>query len=98
MATATMTWEDRITDPKEREVFAALANPEWDFRTISGIAEDTRLSESEVANVLDKHSDLVRKALVPDVQGRKLFTLKDRPTTVQEALAFMRAVLAKSFR
>ncbi len=91
-----MSWLDTITDEKERAVFAALANPEWDFRTASGIARDTKLSESEVLAILHKYPDLVRQSYVPDTQDRDLYTLKDRPATVQEKLALVRALLAKS--
>jgi hypothetical protein len=93
-----MAWEESITDPKEREVFAALAHAEWDFRTVSGIARDTKLPEADVLSVLNRYPDLIRKSYVPDRSGRDLYTLKNRPATLQERLSLIRAILAKSVR
>lgn len=93
-----MSWQATITDPHEQAVFAALAHPEWDFRTVSGIARETNLSEREVLAILKKYPELVRKSYVPDANGRDLYTLKDRPATFQERLALVRALLAKSVK
>ncbi len=39
-------------------VRSALSNPQWDFRTIGGIARDTELSREQVERVLADHQDL----------------------------------------
>ncbi len=93
-----MNWEEKITEPKEKAVFAALANPEWDFRTVQGIAAETHLAEDEVRQIIERHADLVRKAEVLDKRGRELFTLGSRPVSVQEKLAALRAFFTKSPR
>ena len=96
MATATIMWEDQITDPKEREVFAALADLRWDFRTVPSIARDTELTEQEVREILERHPELVRRPIVPDPSGRELFTLRERPMKLQERLAWLRVLVTKS--
>ena len=55
-------WQEIISDPKERKVFEGLANPAWDFRTIGGLASETKMSEAEVKGILDKYPGLVRKS------------------------------------
>ncbi len=97
-ATASLAYQGKVLDRKEQAVFEALANPLWDFRTIDGVVEETHLSPSEVEAILNKHTNLFRKSLVPDVQGRSLYTLCSRPVTWRERLAVARMLLAKSFR
>ena len=89
-------WQEIISDPKERKVFEGLANPAWDFRTIDGLAKETKMSEHEVKGVLDKYPGLVRKSLFPDLNGHSLFTLTTRPVKTREILAQVRNFLAKS--
>ena len=89
-------WQEDISDPTERQVFGALANPAWDFRTIAGLAKETKISEDEVRAILNKYPNLVRKSAVPDLGGRELFTLTTRPVSAKETLALVRNFLAKS--
>jgi hypothetical protein len=90
--------EELISDPIERKVFDALANPKWDFRTIIGISKNTGLDESVVKAVLDKYSNLIRMSPISDDRGRNLYTLRTRPFTLQERLAVVQRVLSKSAR
>ena len=85
-----------ISDPIERTVLEAVADPKWDFRTISGIAKETGLSESDVKRVLEKNPALVRQSLVPGRQGRGLFTLQERPIEPREKLGLLQVFLTKS--
>jgi hypothetical protein len=99
MATANnhkSNWQEIIADPKERRVFEGLANPSWDFRTIGGLAKETKLSEDDVARTLHKYPSLVRKSLVPDLKGQDLFTLSTHPVRAKEIMALLRIFLAKS--
>ncbi len=91
-----MNWADTITDDRERKVLAALADPQWDFRTVQGIARETGLPEPEVSVILNKYPDLIRRAYVPDPSGRDLFTLKERPAKLREKLALLRTLVAGS--
>jgi hypothetical protein len=89
-------WEARIVDPKEGKVFEALSDPEWDFRTVAGVSKATGLLEGEVATVLEKYPDLIRKSPVRDANGRELYTLRSRSITTQEFLAQARTIISKS--
>lgn len=87
--------EETITDPKERIVIDALADPRWDFRTTEGIAKNTGIDEAEVKAILEK-SNLIRKSPVPDERGRELYTLRTRPVSTRENLAVAQRALTKS--
>lgn len=89
-------WKAEITDPEEKPVFEALSDPHWDFRTIDGISKATRLTREQVTTVLEKYPALVRRSLVPDREGRALFTLRSRPISAQERLAEARLFISKS--
>jgi len=89
-------WEGRIADFKERKVFEALSDPEWDFRTVDGVSRATGLQEGEVTAVLEKYPDLIRKSPVPDAKGRELYTLRSRGIAAQELLAQARMIISKS--
>jgi hypothetical protein len=93
-----MNVQEKFSDEKERKVFLALASPELDFRTVEGIAADTQLPGPQVLEILEKYPELVRRSYVPDERGRDLYTLQERRVKLQERLAFLRALLAKSFR
>ena len=96
MAPGTKNWKERITDPAERKVFEALADPQWDFRTIEGISKVSGLSKEQVTEILSKYPELVRRSLFPDASGRDLFTLQERPMKRQEFLGQIRNLLGKS--
>jgi hypothetical protein len=85
-----------ITDPIERKVFDALQNPDWDFRTITGISRNTGIEEDVVKAVLEKYPDLVRTSPITDNRGRHLYTLRIRPFTLQERLAIAQRAISKS--
>ena len=89
-------WEAKISDPKERKVFAALSDPAYDFRTVSGLSKEVGLPEFEVRAILDRYPELIRKSAVADEEGRELFTLSSRPLRVTERLALLRAFIVKS--
>jgi hypothetical protein len=58
-ATEASTTDDAL------RVLRALSNPKWDFRTIGGIARETKLSHEQVEHVLADHQDLVRQSHYP---------------------------------
>src|SRR5712692_7050581 len=99
MATAInhkSNWQAIISDSKERKVFEGLSNPAWDFRTIGGLARETKLTEEEVKGILAKYANLVRESLVRDLKGQELFALSTHPPKAREILALVRNFLAKS--
>jgi hypothetical protein len=89
-------WERVITDPDERKVFGALADPKWDFRTIAGLSKDTGLQPDNVSQILEKYPQLVRMSSVPDPKGNILYTLRSRRPKLQEILAMARDFMAGS--
>jgi len=92
------SWSSIITDPKERRVFEALSDPQWDFRTVDGISNATHLTAAEIKVILDKYPNLVRKSLVRDNDGRELFTLASRPPSPQEIVSQFTTFITKSAR
>jgi hypothetical protein len=83
-------WEEKITHPDEIAVFRALANPDWNFRTVHGIAKETDLSPARVKEVIQAYPDLIGRSEMPDVKGRDLYYLKSRQSTFQRFLAKLR--------
>jgi hypothetical protein len=91
-------WEKNINDLNERQVFKALENKDWDFRTVDGIAKDTGLSAEEVARIIEKYPQMIRLSAVPDNKGRQLYTLASKAITTKERLASVRMFISKSIR
>ena len=90
------TWRDSVSDPTARRVLEALEDPHWDFRTVPGLAESTDLPEHGVRDVLNRYPRFVRRSLVPDSQGRELYTLVSRGMGLREWYATTRAFITKS--
>lgn len=90
------SWENSITDPKDRMVFQALSDPQWEFRTVDGISKDTELSQAKVQEALKSYPNLVRESTVLDRYGRKIFTLRSQPISFRERLATLRMLIAKT--
>lgn len=71
------------------KVEAALANPNWDYRTVDGIARETSLSREQVQRLLRRHEAAVRLTLTRDPRlgnRRVAYTLRDRPTKLREVV------------
>ncbi len=74
-----MNWKDTVTDPEEVKVFLALDGPQYTWRTISGIARQTGLSEERVAAILKKYNlTLTRLSETPAVSGSALVGLIEK--------------------
>ena len=73
------------------KVRAALANPRWDFRTVDGIAKETKLHADQVRQILDSMDSEVR--IAEGRNHRVLYTLKSRPVTVREILSSIQRVV-----
>ena len=71
------------------KVKAALANPNWDYRTVDGIARETSLPREHVQHLLRRHESAVRLTLTRDTRlgtRRVAYTLRDRPTSFREVV------------
>ena|SRR5438270_1706759 len=74
-------------------VLRALSNPQWDFRTIGGIARDSKLSREQVERVLADHQDLFRQSHLTR-NGAPLYTLREKPESLRERYAELRDFIA----
>ncbi|HEY3855069.1 MAG TPA: hypothetical protein VGO67_11790 [Verrucomicrobiae bacterium] len=74
-----MQWQETVTDPDEIKVFMALDRPDYTWRTMSGIARQTGLQESKVAQILAKYDlTLTRLSETPSVSGSALVGLIEK--------------------
>jgi hypothetical protein len=71
----------------------ALSDPQWDFRTISGIVRDTHLSRQQVERVLADHQELFRESHLTR-NGAPLYTLREKPESLRERYAELRDFIA----
>jgi hypothetical protein len=93
---AAKDWRAVVTEPNAREVFEALADPTWDFRTIDGLAQSTALPQNLIKQILSKYGPFVRQSPVLDRRGRELYTLASRGSTFRELLSTARAFISKT--
>jgi hypothetical protein len=76
---SVMDWRRTVKDEDEIKVFTALDMPDATWRTVSGIARQTGLSEGRVAQILAKHSPtLTRFSEVPSISGSALVGLAEK--------------------
>jgi len=68
----------QVTDPHKHKVLEALADARWDFRTLRGISDATRLDEKEVATLLNELQDYVRESSIRGKDGERLYRLIER--------------------
>ena len=74
-----MRWQETVTDPDEIKVFMALDGPEYTWRTMSGVARQTGLSEARVAQILAKYNlKLTRLSETPSVSDSALVGLIEK--------------------
>lgn len=72
------------THPKEpniNEVVSALENPKYDWRTIDGIANDTRLSTERILHTINTLDEEIIRSPIPDEKGHYLYTTRKRYKT-----------------
>ena len=75
-------------------VRSALSNPQWDFRTVSGIARDTGLPPERVHHLLEAHRTEIRQTISRD--RRPVYTLKSRPMKMREVVADLHLYASKT--
>ena len=74
-----MNWQQTVSDPDEIKVFEALDGPDTTWRTMSGIARQTGLSEARVAQILAKYNlKLTRLSETPSFSGSALVALIEK--------------------
>lgn len=62
----------------ENEVFAALDNDNFEWRTINGIAKETGLSTDVIANVIYSNGSSIVKSSAVNQYGDSLYSLRSR--------------------
>ncbi len=70
-----------------KQIRTALENPQWDFRTIDGIARETGLDAVTIQEQLNKHGADVRCTSSWARPSRLLYTTNSRKRTLREFLA-----------
>lgn len=88
--------ETAVSDDHWLLIKKALENPDWDFRTLDGLAKETGLSREEIRALLDDHQDDTRKSYVTDRSGNVLYAPADKPVSLREILANIRAFVTKT--
>lgn len=74
----------------------ALEDPRWDFRTVESIARETGLDIASVRSLLDQHESDVRGPMLPDRDGRELFTSRHRARGWREIVHTIQRCVSKS--
>ncbi|MGP1382426.1 MAG: GAF domain-containing protein [Thainema sp.] len=93
-------WQGKIVEnitAVESKILAAVNNPDWDFRTVKGIASETNLDESLVQSVLERYTNrYVRASMVPNSEGNVLYTSFSKPVTHREKMSLLRVFISKT--
>ena len=76
------------------EIRAALQDPRWDFRTVTGIARETGFDPARVERVLEMHRSEIRQVAARNRQ--KIYTLKSRPKKMREVIADLQVFVSNS--
>lgn len=80
----------------EEIVLRALESPKYKYRTVHGIARETKLDEQRVRKVL-KASPAVRQSFAKSKSGKQLFASKKKVSVGEDIWTAFRAVNAAKF-
>jgi hypothetical protein len=81
-------------DLRLEPVIEALADPEWDFRTIGGMATSSSLTEDDVKEVLKLNPEIFRVPVFHLDKSEDLYTLAERTPSWGERWKHFRQHLA----
>lgn len=65
-------------DDAEKKIIEALENPNFEWRTILGIANEAQLTPEVVHTVVTTKCDRIVKSCVPNTKGEPLFRLREK--------------------
>ena len=71
---------------KKEQIIKALENPEWEWRTVKGVADETGLPPDEIVEILEGSPAEIIRSEVPDARGRALYTTRRHYTRTQSIL------------
>lgn len=96
LASVTAQLELDLNDDQDfiARLQAELADEQWTFRTVPGLAGALHVSPAAVERVLDEHEDLVRW-IPARKNGQQMFVDRRRKRTKRELLITLRAYMAK---
>nr|WP_320125378.1 hypothetical protein [uncultured Shewanella sp.] len=70
--------------PSKELVLMAMGNNKWDYRTVHGIAIETKLPEAVVLNVLKESKNEIRSSIIRTKSGKNLYALKNRKSAIAD--------------
>ena len=71
-----------ITEDAIRRIRDAFANPEYTWRTLRGVSDETELTQAQVRGAIRKMGGDLIKSEIPSQAGDELFTLASRRAEV----------------
>ncbi|WFF79200.1 hypothetical protein [Delftia tsuruhatensis] len=80
----------------EQQVLRALESPRFKYRTVSGIAKETKLDEESVREVLQSNP-AVRRSFAREKNGKQLFAAKAKVSIGEDLWVAFKAVNAAKF-
>jgi hypothetical protein len=80
----------------EQVVLKALESPKYRYRTVHGIARETKIDEGRVRKVL-KSSPIVRQSFAKSKTGKQLFASKKKVSVGEDLWTAFRAVNSAKF-
>lgn len=86
----------RPSDTPEQRVLRALESPRFKYRTVSGIAKETKLDVKRVREVLQSNP-AVRRSFAKSKNGKQLFTAKKKVSVGEDLWTAFKAVNAAKF-
>jgi predicted transcriptional regulator len=84
-------------DEVER-VIKALENPNYDWRTMDGVAKETKLSRERVFEIIESLSDIVIRSSVPDEKGRDLYSTRKHYSKTQSLVSQVLSASSDKFK
>ncbi len=82
------------TSDAYRRLKLALDDPQWEFRTVDGIAREVGLQPQQIAELLKMHPEIARKSAMTSPDGRELYTERSRRPSARERIERIRWLLA----
>jgi len=69
--------ESANPNPDRRNIVVqALEDPNYEWRTVEGVAEQTGLAEANVRETLEELNGEIIRSSIPDESGRNLYTTR----------------------
>lgn len=81
----------------QAKVLKALENKRWEYRTVAGVAKETKINEAIVRSVLETSKDKVRESFSLSRTGNKLYTLKSRKSAISDIWTSMKKLSNDKF-